>query len=95
MPNREKMRFFVGLIIWGFLMAGICRAASAELNSDAAIRVSPQYAHQAVASGGALLVCAYPDQEVCDKVMLQGAISLKELEARLPELKKDQEIIFY
>ena len=28
-------------------------------------------------------------------MMLQGAISLKEFETRLPEFKKDQTIIFY
>lgn len=93
MPNRGKPGFFTGLIILGLLM-GICRTSPAQANPDAVMRVSPHYAHQAV-SKGALLVCAYPDREVCDKVMLQGAVSLKELEARLPGLNKDQEIIFY
>lgn len=92
---RKKVKYFIPFLLAGFLMTGICSAVSPELTRDEAARVSPQYAHQAVTSGKALLVCAYPDQEVCDKIMLEGAISLKEFEAKLPELRKDQEIIFY
>lgn len=92
---RKKGKYLIAFVIAGFLLPGICSAISPELNRDEAVRVSPHYAHQAVTSGKALLVCAYPDQEVCDKIMLEGAISLRDFEARLPKLKKDQEIIFY
>lgn len=58
-------------------------------------KVSPQEAYRQVKSEGALLVCAYDKEEACRKIMLEGAITLKGLEQRLPELKKDQPIIFY
>ena len=58
-------------------------------------RTSPRDAHERVAAGKALLVCAYPDAETCSKMQLQGAITRSELQTRLPDLKKDQAIIFY
>ena len=61
----------------------------------AAPRISPQETYRQVSSGQAILVCAYADEERCNTMMLQGAISLKEFESRLPNIKKDQPIIFY
>lgn len=61
----------------------------------AAPRISPQDTYRQVTSGQAILVCAYEDEAKCNTMMLQGAISLKEFESRLPNLKKDQPIIFY
>jgi hypothetical protein len=61
----------------------------------AAPRISPQDTYRQVTSGQAILVCAYEDEKTCNTMMLQGAISLKEFESRLPNLKKDQPIIFY
>lgn len=61
----------------------------------AAPRISPQDTYRQVTSGHAMLVCAYADEDRCNTMMLQGAISLKEFESRLPNLKKDQPIIFY
>lgn len=58
-------------------------------------RVSPQDAHKAVKAGDTLLVCAYENEDKCKKMKLEGAIFLKEFEAKLPSLSKDQEIIFY
>ncbi len=91
--------YLVLAVFAGALFSGACWAATDEIATDAerqsAVRVSPQYAHQELVSGKALLVCAYPDPEVCQKVMIKGAIPLKEFEARLPQIKKDQEIIFY
>lgn len=58
-------------------------------------RISPHDAHREVESGGALLVCAYNDEATCCRMLLQGAISLKVFESRLPEFTKDQLIIFY
>jgi hypothetical protein len=46
-------------------------------------------------AAGALLVCAYEDEEKCQRHHLRGSISLTELEQRLPQLHGDQEIIFY
>ncbi len=58
-------------------------------------RVSPAEAYQKVKAGSALLVCAYPDDATFRKMQLEGAISYKEFESRLPGLSKDREIIFY
>ena len=57
--------------------------------------ISAEEAHGRVASGKALLVCAYRDERACRKVQLEGSISLREFEARLLKLPRDQEIIFY
>jgi hypothetical protein len=59
------------------------------------MEISAEEAHERVASGKALLVCAYRDERVCRKVQLEGSISLKQFEAQLPKLSRDQEIIFY
>jgi hypothetical protein len=59
------------------------------------LRILPEEAHEKVAAGKALLVCAYPDDETFRKMMLQGAVSLKEFESRIAGLSKSQEIIFY
>jgi hypothetical protein len=48
-----------------------------------------------VKSGKALLVCGYDDDAKFKALRLEGALSLKEFETRLPKLSKDQEIIFY
>ena len=58
-------------------------------------RISPQDAYSQVATGKTLLVCADANEKTCSKIMLEGAISLKEFESRLTGLKKDQPIIFY
>jgi hypothetical protein len=58
-------------------------------------RISPTDALGRIRLGGALMVCAYPDMETCSKMWLKGAITRTEFHSRLPELKKDQEIIFY
>jgi hypothetical protein len=75
------------------LIAGITHVAYCE-NMEA-VRISPQDAHQQVAAGKALMVCAYEDEQACGKIMLEGGISLQEFERKLPELKKDQLIIFF
>ncbi len=58
-------------------------------------RVPPDEAYQRVKSGKALLVCAYQDEDKCRTMHLEGALFLREFEAKLPSLAKDQEIIFY
>jgi hypothetical protein len=60
----------------------------------AAERISPERAHQALA-GGALLVCAYDDDEKCRQNLLEGALTLSELREREPSFPKSQPIIFY
>ena len=58
-------------------------------------RISVKEAYQKVKSGKALLVCGYDDKTKFKMMRLESALSLKEFEARLPKLSKDQEIIFY
>ena len=58
-------------------------------------RLSPTEALGRIRLGKAFLVCAYPDMETCNKLWLRGALTRTEFDSRLPQLKKDQEIIFY
>jgi hypothetical protein len=62
--------------------------------ADGVLRISPRDAHERVERRGALLVCAYR-AEKCPGTHLAGAITLEELEARLPSLGADQEIILF
>ena len=59
------------------------------------IRIPASEVLKQTTSGKALLVCAYPDEATCSKMKLPKAISRTQLQAITPELKKDQEIIFY
>jgi rhodanese-related sulfurtransferase len=58
-------------------------------------RITPAEARRKVQGGSALLVCAYESEELWKKMRLEGAISLGELQSRLPSSDKGQEIIFY
>ncbi len=62
---------------------------------DEILRVAPQEARESAASGRAILVCAYDDEQAFRRAHLEGAIPLHELMSRLPLLPKDQEIVFY
>lgn len=42
-----------------------------------------------------LLVCAYEDERKCQSLPVPGGLSFREFEARLGELPKDREIVFY
>lgn len=44
---------------------------------------------------GAVLVCAYDDEERCRPIRIPGSITLKELESRLDTLSWDRELVFY
>ena len=59
------------------------------------IRISAEEAQRKVTSGKALLVCAYDNDDKFGRMHLQDATSLREFKSRLPDLPKDQEIIFY
>jgi hypothetical protein len=59
------------------------------------IRISPSETYRLAKQGSAILVCAYVDEETCSKMRLRGAITRTEFQARLVEVKKEQEIIFY
>ena len=60
-----------------------------------AVRITQEEARQKVLAGRALLVCAYADDAKFARYNLEGAIPLSALQARIGELSKDQEIIFY
>ena len=57
-------------------------------------RINAEDAYKLVASGQALLVCSYDDDE-CKSKLFEGALLKSELEARVKSLPKDQKIIFY
>jgi hypothetical protein len=58
-------------------------------------RIPPETARNEVNAGRAWLICAYDDRQRCRSMMLDGAIDMDELEARLPTAAKDQPMIFY
>ena len=58
-------------------------------------RISVEEVRRKLKSGEVLLVCAYDDEERFRSMRLEGAISFREFESRLPSLSKDQEIVFY
>jgi len=58
-------------------------------------RVPPAEVKRKLASGEALLVCAYEDEAKFRERALEGAISLQEFESRLPALSRAQEVTFY
>ncbi|HXH84519.1 MAG TPA: ArsR family transcriptional regulator [Candidatus Tectomicrobia bacterium] len=57
-------------------------------------RIDPEQARREVAAG-ALLVCAYDDEQKCNRMRLEGSISLHELQHRTGALRRDQPLIFY
>ena len=59
------------------------------------IRISSHEARQKTSSGGALLVCAYDDDDKFQNNHLEEAISFSEFKSKLPSFGTDQEIIFY
>jgi len=87
------------LLASAFLLMGGQPPSSQQVKLEGAIiaapRISPEDAHRRVAAGQALLVCAYEDEEKCGTMMLEGAMTLKAFESKLPGLTKDQPIIFY
>lgn len=56
-------------------------------------RVSPEEVRRL--DEAIMLVCAYRDKEKCDRLSLDGSISLTELESRLSEVPKDRLLVFY
>ena len=59
------------------------------------LRVTSEEIRPRVTAGKALLVCAYDDEDAFRSMRLEGAISLKDLDARLSALPREQEIVFY
>lgn len=84
----------LGLVVLAACATAPQPAAQAAAKEQVA-RISPQAAYPQVIEGKALLVCAYENEKTCSSIMLDRAITLKELQGRLAGLKKDQPIIFY
>ncbi len=57
-------------------------------------RISVEEARSKVLAGDAFLVCAYNDKR-CEGLLLEGALTRREFEEKLPMLPKEQEIIIY
>jgi hypothetical protein len=57
--------------------------------------IDPTQAREKVKRGQATLVCAYEEIEKCSKVLLDGAIPIAQLKARLKDRNKDEELVFY
>jgi hypothetical protein len=58
-------------------------------------RISVEEAHRKTNAGEAMLVCAYEDETRCEPIHLEGSITMSELKAQLPSLRKEQQLIFY
>jgi hypothetical protein len=58
-------------------------------------RITAEEARREVASGQALLVCAYEQDEKCNQIALEGSIPLSQFQQRVPSLPKEQEVIFF
>ena len=58
-------------------------------------RITADVVYREVTAGKALLVCAYDDDEKFRNVHLEGAVSLADFRAKVPELDKGQAIFFY
>ncbi len=77
------------------LLAANCTAQSAQsIPAQEVARISASDTRKMVENGNAILACAYPD-DLCKDMLLGGAILLSEFESELPDLPKDQPIIFY
>jgi hypothetical protein len=63
-------------------------------DSHMAERIDVAEARRKVTAGEAILVCAYDDAR-CDRLRLEGATTLPQLQARIDTIPKDREIIFY
>ena len=71
--------------------------ATADVAPAGPQRVPVAYARERLLSDDydTLLVCAYTDEELCNDLRLEGALTLAELQDREPGLAMDREIIFY
>ena len=58
-------------------------------------RIDAHEVNRKLQNGTALLICAYDDEALFKRMKLRGALSLKDLQARLPDLPKNQDIVFY
>ncbi len=58
-------------------------------------RIAAPDVREKVMNNGALLVCAYDDDDKFKDYHLGGAISLSEFKSKTNDMEKNQEIFFY
>lgn len=95
LPRKMRCSLYIMAAIAGVLFLYPEQFSAASIDGVTAEKISVQDAYEKVKSGKALLVCAYEKEQACSDIMLEGAITLKAFEEKLPELKRDQPIIFY
>ena len=92
--NRIRLAFGPAgrlLALAALSLAGACAGPG---RAEQMPRISPTDAHERVEKNHALLVCAY-EKKACPGTHLAGAITLEDLESRLPGLSRDQDLIFF
>ena len=94
------MRTFIPasvLCILGILVIAVPSARSFEGDGErhkSIERISVEETRSKVLAGEAFLVCAYNDKR-CQGILLEGALTRREFEEKLPNLSEEQEIIIY
>lgn len=63
--------------------------------NDGPRRIGPREAHRLVREDDALLICAYADDEKCERIALEGSISYPAFTEKLSDLSSDRALIFY
>lgn len=81
------------IVLIGWIGLGVSLASETKKSVEIE-RIGPDQTREKVQSGDALLVCSYADDK-CKPLLMEGALLRSELEAKLPSLPKDKEIIFY
>ena len=61
----------------------------------AVTRINPVKARELAEQGDAVLVCAYDDQEKCEGIRLEGAMTLDEFQSKKSDLSRGKTVIFY
>lgn len=59
------------------------------------VRIDPTEAKQKIREEGALLVCAYEDEEKCERLSLEGSIDWPTFQQRRADLPEDKDVVFY
>ena len=58
-------------------------------------RIDVESAHDLLESGDVRLICAYEDEEKCNKLKLPWAIPFSEFQLMAPTLPAEQNLVFY
>jgi len=96
--SRRWTPMIVALMVGGLFFLhgnGVMAFEKDQANAEKIVRISPVKAQALVEKNKALLICAYKDEGICKKVMLEGAVSLTEFESKVPGLAKNRALIFY